>query len=61
MLPAWMTYDFRIMYEGFQANGLVATKAQQKETRRILGQAPRSFRSFAQEVATQWTKQTAKA
>ena len=56
-----MTYDFRIMYEGFQANGLVATKAQQKETRRILGQAPRSFRSFAQEVATQWTKQTAKA
>jgi uncharacterized protein YbjT (DUF2867 family) len=61
MLPGWMTFDFRIMYAGFQANGLKATRAQMEETRQILGQKPRSFRGFVQEVTEQWTKRPAKA
>jgi hypothetical protein len=61
MLPAWMAYDFRIMYAGFQENGLIATTAHQKETRRILGEEPRSFQSFAQQVVKQWKKRPAKA
>ena len=55
MLPAWMVYDFRLMYAHFQEKGFAATSAQQKETRRILGREPRSFRAFAEEAAGQWT------
>ena len=54
MLPGWMAYDFRIMYDAFQKKGLIATSAQQQETRAILGKEPRSFRSFAKEVTRQW-------
>ena len=61
MLPAWMAYDFRIMYAGFQENGLIATTAQQKETRQILEEEPRSFQSFAKEVVKRWAKRPTKA
>lgn len=61
MLPTWMAYDYKIMYAGFQENGLIATTAQQKETRRILGEEPRSFQNFVQQVTKQWKKQPAKA
>jgi len=54
MLSAWMVYDFRLMYAHFQEKGFAATKAQQKETRRLLGHEPRSFRAFADEAAGQW-------
>ena len=59
MLPGWMVYDFRLMYEVFQENGFAATNAQQKETRRILGHEPRSFRAFAKEVVASWQKRVA--
>jgi len=61
MLPEWMIYDFRLMYAMFQEEGLEATDAQRKETRTILGQKPRSFRAFVQEVAQQWKKRPASA
>lgn len=54
MLPRWMAYDFRIMYAMFQEEGLIATKAQEKQTRRILGGRPRSFRGFAKETVERW-------
>ena len=59
MLPAWMAYDFRIMYAMFQEKGLVATDAQRDETRTILGRAPRSFRHFAPEAVAQWKTRSA--
>lgn len=59
MLPEWMVYDFRLMYGAFQENGLTATRSQKKETRRILGQEPRSFRTFAKEVVASWQKRVA--
>jgi len=54
MLPAWMAYDFRLMYETFQQKGLTATNAQRHETRTILGREPRTFRAFVEEVTQQW-------
>lgn len=54
MLPAWMTYDFRLMYEVFQREGLAATAGQLEETRALLGTEPRSFRAFAEETAREW-------
>lgn len=56
MLPAWMAYDFRLMYATFQKRGLKATNAQQQETRTILGKAPRSFQAFVNEIAQQWRR-----
>jgi uncharacterized protein YbjT (DUF2867 family) len=56
MLPDWMAYDFRLMYETFQKRGLKATNAQHHETRTILGHEPRSFRAFVDEIAQQWRR-----
>ena len=61
MLPGWMVYDFRLMYEAFQENGFAATDAQRNETRRILGHEPRSFRAFAKEAVSGWKKRAAAA
>lgn len=57
MLPEWMIYDFRLMYELFQDEGLVASDAQKEETRAILGTAPRPFRAFAKDIVGQWESQ----
>lgn len=53
-MPAWMTYDFRLMYAVFQDEGLVATDEQHEQTRTILGAEPRSFLDFAAETAGRW-------
>jgi uncharacterized protein YbjT (DUF2867 family) len=57
MLPAWMAYDFRLMYRAFQTQGLAASAEQLEETRRILGTEPRSFRAFVTETARRWGTQ----
>jgi uncharacterized protein YbjT (DUF2867 family) len=53
-LPAWAAYDYRLMYEMFQAKGLAATSAQLKECETIVGHAPRSYRDFVRETVTAW-------
>ncbi len=55
MLPAWMVYDFRLMYGMFQEEGLAATPGQLEETREILGREPTPFRAWAEETAADWT------
>jgi uncharacterized protein YbjT (DUF2867 family) len=54
MLPAWMVYDFRLMYALFQEKGLEATKKEVKEVERLLEHPPRSFASFVAETAENW-------
>lgn len=53
-LPAWMVYDFRLMFDVFQKEGFYATDEQMEETRAILGREPRSFEDFVREVASDW-------
>lgn len=53
-LPAWAVYDFRLMYEMFQAKGLKATVAQLKECATIVGHAPRSYADFVRETVAAW-------
>jgi uncharacterized protein YbjT (DUF2867 family) len=55
MLPAWMVYDFRLMYAMFQEEGLAATPEQLEETREILGREPTTFRAWTEETAADWT------
>lgn len=53
-LPAWMVYDFRLMYEVFQEEGLAASARDLEATRRILGREPRPFTDWARETAEGW-------
>jgi uncharacterized protein YbjT (DUF2867 family) len=55
MLPPWMAYDFRLMYEWFQTHGLVATQQELTTLGQLLGHAPRSYDAFVQETARAWT------
>jgi uncharacterized protein YbjT (DUF2867 family) len=54
-MPAWMVYDFRMMYEMFLGGGFEASEADRNATREILGRAPRPFSDFTREVAGMWT------
>jgi uncharacterized protein YbjT (DUF2867 family) len=53
-LPAWMVFDFRLMYAFFQKKGLKATPADIERQTRLLGHAPRGFEDFAAETAKAW-------
>ena len=54
-MPAWMVYDFRMMYRLFQEQGLAATRADLEATRRILDREPRGFGDWAAETAAGWS------
>ncbi|MEX2526971.1 MAG: NmrA family NAD(P)-binding protein [Gemmatimonadota bacterium] len=54
MLPAWMAYDFRIMYAMFHAGGFTGSPDDLNATEEIVGARPRSFEAFAREVAAGW-------
>ncbi len=52
--PAWMVFDFKLMYAFFQKNGLKATPADIERQTKLLGHAPRGFADFARETASYW-------
>ena len=54
MLPAWMVFDFRLMYAVFQKTGLAATRADIEGVTKLLGHPPRKFEDFAAETAKAW-------
>lgn len=54
MLPDYMAYDFRHMYEHFQTKGLRAAPEAVSRLTALLGKPPRSFRAFAEETAAAW-------
>jgi uncharacterized protein YbjT (DUF2867 family) len=53
-LPDWMVYDFRMMYQFFQQNGLKASDEAIARQTTLIGHAPRSFDAFAEETAAAW-------
>jgi len=53
-LPAWMVFDFRLMYAFFQDKGLKATQADMERQTKLLGHAPRNFEDFAAETVKLW-------
>lgn len=53
-MPDWLVHDFRIMYEHFQDEGLVATDEDLEACRAVIGHEPRSFRDFTAELAQDW-------
>lgn len=53
--PAWMVYDFKLMYRHFQLKGLRGSDQDVATLARALNHAPRAFEDFATETAAAWT------
>jgi uncharacterized protein YbjT (DUF2867 family) len=55
-MPAWHALDMRLMISRYQADGAVATADELAQFTTLLGRAPRSYRDFARDAASQWSK-----
>jgi uncharacterized protein YbjT (DUF2867 family) len=53
-MPAWMVFDFRLMYAHFQKDGLIASPEAIVRQTKLLGHAPRAFDAFVAETAAMW-------
>jgi uncharacterized protein YbjT (DUF2867 family) len=54
--PAFLAFDWRLMYEFFQKEGLLATPQSIERLTKLLGHAPRSYEAFVNETAQMWKK-----
>ncbi|HVH86457.1 MAG TPA: hypothetical protein VM912_07010 [Terriglobales bacterium] len=53
-IPSWLAYDLRLMFEGFVERGFSNTQEQTARFVALLGRQPRTYSSFAEELATEW-------
>lgn len=53
-LPAWQVFDYKLMYEHFQKEGMIATAEDLERQNELLGRKPRKFEDFARETARVW-------
>lgn len=53
-LPATVAYDFKLMWEFFQREGLIASPEAIERLTKVLGHAPRPFDAFVTETAAAW-------
>jgi hypothetical protein len=52
--PSWLAYDLRVMYQGFVERGFSNTEDQAARFAALLGHQPRTYSSFAEELAKEW-------
>jgi uncharacterized protein YbjT (DUF2867 family) len=52
--PSWLAWDLRIMFQGFVERGFTNTEDQAARFAALLGHQPRSYSSFAEELAREW-------
>ncbi len=55
-LPGWKVFDYRLMYEALQKNGLRAEPGDVERMEKLLGHPPGSFEDFARETTEKWKK-----
>jgi uncharacterized protein YbjT (DUF2867 family) len=53
-LPGWLAYDVRVMYQVFVERGFSNTEHQTARFAVLLGHQPRTYSSFAEELAKEW-------
>jgi uncharacterized protein YbjT (DUF2867 family) len=53
-IPGWLAYDLRLMFEGFVERGFSNTEEQTTRFVALLGHQPRTYSSYAEELATEW-------
>jgi uncharacterized protein YbjT (DUF2867 family) len=52
--PSWLAYDLRVMFQGFVERGFSNTEDQAARFAALLGHEPRTYSSFAEELAREW-------
>jgi uncharacterized protein YbjT (DUF2867 family) len=52
--PSWLAWDLRIMFQGFVGRGFSNTEVQTAQFAALLGHEPRTYSSFAEELAKEW-------
>jgi uncharacterized protein YbjT (DUF2867 family) len=52
--PSWLAYDLRTMYQGFVERGFTNTEDQAARFAALLGHQPRTYSSYAAELARGW-------
>ena len=52
--PSWLTYDLRVMFQGYVERGFSNTEDQTARFAALLGHQPRTYSSFAEEEAKEW-------
>jgi len=52
--PSWLAHDLRLMFEGFVERGFRNTEDQTARFAALLGHQPRTYSSYAEELATEW-------
>jgi uncharacterized protein YbjT (DUF2867 family) len=52
--PSWIAYDLRVMFQGYVERGLSNTEDQTARFATLLGHQPRTYSSFAEELAKEW-------
>lgn len=53
-MPSWVAYDLRVMFQGYVERGLSNTEDQTARVAALLGHQPRTYSSFAAELAQEW-------
>ena len=53
-MPSWIAYDLRVMFQGYVERGLSNTENQTARFAALLGHEPRTYSSFAEELAMEW-------
>jgi uncharacterized protein YbjT (DUF2867 family) len=56
LMPAWHALDMRLMLDRYQSDGAAATDEELAKFTRALGRPPRSYRAFAHEAASTWSR-----
>jgi len=56
IMPAWHALDMRLMLDRYQSDGAAATDEELAKFTHALGRAPRSYRAFAYEAASAWSR-----
>ncbi|WHZ23794.1 MAG: Oxidoreductase [Nitrospira sp.] len=54
IIPAWMAFDLRMMFQGYLERGFVAGDEDIKAVTELLGHPPRGYEDFARETTLAW-------
>lgn len=54
IVPAWMAFDLRMMFQGYLERGFVTSDGDIKTLTQLLGHPPRGYEDFARETALAW-------
>lgn len=56
LMPGWMAFDFRMMFQGYLERGFVAQSGDIDRLTKLLGHAPRAYEDFVRETVEGWKK-----